>query len=78
MKPDAYPPTSWTSSAASSRAASFTLNMGDGKFAQVGAETTASVGWAHARLADLDGDGFLDVYATAGYRGTAQTGWVKL
>jgi hypothetical protein len=45
------------------------LNKGDLKFEQVGAEKhLASVGWAYgAVLADLDGDGFLDVYATSGF-----------
>ena len=45
------------------------LQAGKLAFEQVGAEKQlAAVGWAYgAALADLDGDGFLDVYATAGY-----------
>jgi len=45
------------------------LNKGGMRFEHVGAQKQlASVGWAYgAVLADLDGDGFLDVYATAGY-----------
>jgi hypothetical protein len=45
------------------------LNKGGLKFDQVGPSMqVASVGWAYgACLADLDNDGWLDVYATAGF-----------
>ncbi|MFM7148564.1 MAG: FG-GAP-like repeat-containing protein, partial [Gemmataceae bacterium] len=45
------------------------LNRGDLKFDQVGIQRqVAAVGWAYgAALADLDNDGFLDIYGTAGY-----------
>ncbi|MCI0683369.1 MAG: FG-GAP-like repeat-containing protein [Gemmataceae bacterium] len=45
------------------------LNKGGLKFEQVGtAKQIAGVGWAYgACLADLDSDGWLDIYATAGY-----------
>ena len=45
------------------------MNRGNGKFEQVGPEKkVAAVGWAYgAALADFDNDGFLDIYATAGY-----------
>jgi hypothetical protein len=45
------------------------LNKGGLKFEQVGADKqVAGVGWAYgACLADLDNDGWLDIYATAGY-----------
>lgn len=45
------------------------LNKGDVKFEQAGtAQQVAGVGWAYgACLADLDNDGWLDIYATAGF-----------
>jgi HEAT repeat protein len=45
------------------------LNKGGLKFEQVGKKMqVAAVGWAYgACLADLDNDGWLDIYATAGY-----------
>jgi hypothetical protein len=45
------------------------LNKGGMKFEQVGKKMqVAAVGWAYgACLADLDNDGWLDIYATAGY-----------
>jgi hypothetical protein len=45
------------------------LNRGGLKFDQAGKEKqVAAVGWAYgAALADLNNDGFLDVYATAGF-----------
>jgi hypothetical protein len=45
------------------------LNRGGLKFEQAGKEKqVAAVGWAYgAALADLDNDGYLDVYATAGF-----------
>ena len=45
------------------------LNKGGLKFDQVGRQMqVAAVGWAYgACLADLDNDGWLDIYATAGY-----------
>jgi hypothetical protein len=45
------------------------LNQGGLKFEQVGAKMqVAAVGWAYGPcLADLDNDGWLDIYATAGF-----------
>ena len=45
------------------------LNRGGLKFEQVGPKMqVAGVGWAYgACLADLDNDGWLDLYATAGF-----------
>jgi hypothetical protein len=45
------------------------LNKGGLTFDQVGlTRQVAAVGWAYgAALADLDNDGWLDIYATAGY-----------
>ena len=50
-------------------------NRGGLKFEQSGAKMQiASVGWAYgACLADLDNDGWLDVYATAGYFSRSRT-----
>jgi FG-GAP-like repeat len=44
-------------------------NRGNLQFEQVGAQKkVAAVGWAYGvSLADFDNDGFLDIYATAGY-----------
>lgn len=45
------------------------LNQGGLRFEQVGAKMqVAGIGWSYgACLADLDNDGWLDIYATAGY-----------
>ena len=69
MKPDAYPPSVMDKFRRFVAGSQLHLNQGDGKFVQVGAEKQlASVGWAYGpALADLNGDGFLDVVATAGY-----------
>ncbi len=69
LKPDAYPPKVMEKLRRLVAGSQLHLNKGDLKFEQAGAEKhLASVGWAYgAALADLNGDGFLDVYATAGY-----------
>jgi hypothetical protein len=69
MKPDTYPPHIMNKMRRFVAGSQLHLNAGDGKFVQVGAEKQLnSVGWAYApALADLDGDGFLDIVATAGY-----------
>ena len=69
LKPDAYPPKVMEKLKRLVAGSQLHLNKGDLKFEQTGAEKhLASVGWAYgAALADLNGDGFLDVYATAGY-----------
>lgn len=69
MKPDAYPPAVMEKLRRFVAGSQLHLNKGGLSFEHVGAEKQlASVGWAYGpALADLDGDGFLDVYATAGY-----------
>lgn len=69
LKPGAYPPPVMERLNRLVAGSQLHLNKGDLKFQQVGAEKSlAAVGWAYgAALADLDGDGFLDIYATAGY-----------
>jgi FG-GAP-like repeat len=69
LKPDAYPANVMDKFRRFVAGSQLHLNQGDGKFVQVGAEKQlASVGWAYGpALADLNGDGFLDVVATAGY-----------
>lgn len=69
MKPDAYPPAVMEKFRRFVAGSQLHLNKGELKFDSVGAEKQlATVGWAYgAALADLDGDGLLDVYATAGY-----------
>jgi len=69
LKPDAYPPALMEKMRRFVAGSQLHVNKGDLKFDQVGKEKqVAGVGWAYgACLADLDGDGFLDLYATAGY-----------
>jgi HEAT repeat protein len=69
LKDDAYPPHVMAKFRRFVAGSQLHLNKSNLKFDQVGAEKQlAAVGWAYgAALADLDGDGFLDVYATAGY-----------
>lgn len=69
MRPDSYPPAVMEKFRRFVAGSQLHLNKGGLAFDSVGAEKQlAAVGWAYgAALADLDGDGFLDVYATAGY-----------
>ena len=69
MKPDSYPPDLMEQIRRFVAGSQLHLNRGDMKFDQVGPQMkVAAVGWAYgASLADLDGDGFLDIYATAGF-----------
>jgi HEAT repeat protein len=69
LRPDAYPPRVMDKLRRFVAGSQLHLNKGELKFEQAGAQKQlASVGWAYgATLADLDGDGLLDVYATAGY-----------
>ena len=69
LKPDAYPPALMEKMRRFVAGSQLHLNRGGLKFDQAGPQMqVAAVGWAYgACLADLDGDGFLDIYATAGY-----------
>ena len=69
LKPGTYPPKVMEKLNRFVAGSQLHLNRGDLKFQQVGKEKQlASVGWAYGvALADFDGDGLLDIYATAGY-----------
>jgi hypothetical protein len=69
LKPDAYPPAVMAKLRRFVSGSELHLNGGGGKFTQVAAaKQMNAVGWAYGpALADFDGDGFLDVFATAGY-----------
>jgi VCBS repeat protein len=69
LAPDAYPPPVLEKMRRFVAGSQMHLNRGDLKFEQAGKQMqVASVGWAYgACLADLDNDGWLDLYATAGF-----------
>jgi HEAT repeat protein len=69
LKADAYPAPVMAKLRRFVAGSELHLNGGDGRFTQVAADKLINaVGWAYGpALADFDGDGFLDVYATAGY-----------
>ena len=69
MAADAYPPDVMEKIRRFVAGSQLHLNRGDLKFDQAGTKMqVASVGWAYgACLADLDNDGWLDLYATAGF-----------
>lgn len=69
LAPDAYPPPILEKMRRFVAGSQLHLNQGGLKFEQAGKKMQiASVGWAYgACLADLDNDGWLDIYATAGY-----------
>ena len=69
LKADAYPPVVMAKLKRFVAGSELHLNRGGMAFTQSGAaRQLTSVGWAYgAALADLNGDGFLDIYATAGY-----------
>jgi hypothetical protein len=75
LKPDAYPPKVMEKMRRLVAGSQLHLNKGNLTFEQVGAEKQlGSVGWAYGpALADLDGDGFLDIYATCGYMSRDRT-----
>src|SRR5262249_31727839 len=69
LAPDAYPPAVLEKMRRFVAGSQLHLNKGGLKFDQVGKSMqVAGVGWAYgACLADLDNDGWLDLYATAGF-----------
>jgi hypothetical protein len=69
LRADAYPPRILEQMRRFVAGSQLHLNKGNLTFEQVGPQMqVAAVGWAYgACLADLDNDGFLDVYGTAGY-----------
>jgi hypothetical protein len=69
LRSDAYPPDVMEKMRRFVAGGELHLNRGGLKFEQAAAKMqVAAVGWAYgACLADLDSDGFLDLYATAGY-----------
>jgi hypothetical protein len=69
LKPDAYPPPLMEKMRRFVAGSQLHLNRGALKFDQAGPQMqVAAVGWAYGPcLADLDSDGFLDIFATAGY-----------
>jgi VCBS repeat protein len=69
LAPDAYPPAMLEKMHRFVDGSQLHLNKGGLKFEQVGKKMqVAAVGWSYgACLADLDNDGWLDIYATAGY-----------
>jgi hypothetical protein len=69
LAPDAYPPAVMEKMRRFVAGSQLHLNKGGLKFEQAGKKMqVAAVGWSYgACLADLDNDGWLDIYATAGY-----------
>lgn len=69
MKPNSYPPDVMARLKRFVEGSQLHMNRGDLKFDQVGSQKKiAAIGWAYGvALADFDNDGFLDIYATAGY-----------
>jgi len=69
LAPDAYSPAIREKMRRFVAGSQLHLNQGGLQFTQVGPKMqVAAVGWAYgACLADLDNDGWLDIYATAGY-----------
>jgi hypothetical protein len=69
LAPGAYPPAVMEQMRRFVAGSQLHINRGGLKFEQAGARMqVAGVGWAYGTcLADLDNDGWLDVYATAGY-----------
>lgn len=69
LAPDAYSPKTLEKMRRFVAGSQLHLNKGGLKFEQVGKTMqVAAVGWSYgACLADLDNDGWLDIYATAGY-----------
>jgi hypothetical protein len=69
LAPDAYPPPMMEKVRRFVGGSQLHLNRGGLKFEQAGKRMqVAAVGWAYgACLADLDNDGWLDIYATSGF-----------
>lgn len=69
LAPSAYPPDVMERMRRFVAGSQLHLNQGNLKFDQVARKMqVAAVGWAYGTcLADLDNDGFLDIYATAGF-----------
>lgn len=69
LRPDAYPSEIMAKMRRFVTGSQLHRNLGGLKFEQLGSKyQVAAVGWAYgAALVDLDNDGFLDLYATAGY-----------
>jgi FG-GAP-like repeat len=69
LAPDAFPPAVMEKMRRFVAGSQLHLNKGGLQFEQVGKKMqVAAVGWSYgAGLADFDNDGWLDIYATAGY-----------
>jgi hypothetical protein len=69
LAPDAFPPEILEKMRRFVAGSQLHLNRGGLKFEQAGIQRqVAAVGWAYgAALADLDNDGYLDIYGTAGF-----------
>jgi hypothetical protein len=74
LRPDAYPPEVMAKMRRFVAGSQLHRNLGNLGFDQLGERHQVNgVGWAYgAVLADLDNDGWLDIYATAGYMSVAR------